>query len=339
MTRQPDKRALRHAAKWFYVAAATLIIGAIAATVVYLGPFPPRVVKMSTGTPGGAYDEVAQRYRAILARSHVDLQLVPSAGAVENLNRLGDPRSDVSVGLVQNGLTSDADSPDLVSLGTISYEPLWLFYRGAAPGLHLEGLRGRKVSIGPEGSGSRAIALELLSLNGIGPGEANLLPLPLSESGEQLLAGKIDAGSFLVTSWDAPIVRRLLADSRVELSNFSRANAYVMLDPSLNRLTLPVGVGNLAADRPPTDVTLLAPKSSLVVRDDLHPGQSITSAARRGDMKSIRVRASFTNRGSFRPRSNLTFRSRPRRASSTNRDGRFCNDICRSGWLCSSGGC
>jgi TRAP-type uncharacterized transport system substrate-binding protein len=270
MTKHPDNRALRHAAKWFYVAAAMLILGALAATVIYLGPFPPRVVMMSTGTPGGAYDELARRYRAILARSHVDLRLVPSAGAVENLKRLGDARSDVSVGFVQNGLTTDADSPDLVSLGTISYEPLWLFYRGAAPGLHLEGLRGRKVSIGPEGSGSRAIALELLSLNGIGPGEADLLPLPLAESGEQLLAGKIDA-TFLVTSWDAPIVLRLLADSRVELANFARANAYVMLDPSLNRLTLPAGVGNLAADRPPADVTLLAPKSSLVVRGDLHP--------------------------------------------------------------------
>jgi TRAP transporter TAXI family solute receptor len=270
MTKHPDKLALRHAAKWFYVAAALLILGALAATVVYLGPFPPRVVMMSTGTPGGAYDEVARRYRSILARSHVDLRLVPSAGAVENLNRLGDPRSDVSVGLVQNGITTDADSPDLVSLGTVSYEPLWLFYRDAAPGLHLEGLRGRKVSIGPEGSGSRAIALELLAMNGIGPGEADLLPLPLAESGEQLLAGKIDA-TFLVTSWDAPIVRRLLADSRVELASFARANAYVMLDPSLNRLTLPTGVGSLAADRPPADVTLLAPKSSLVVRGDLHP--------------------------------------------------------------------
>jgi TRAP-type uncharacterized transport system substrate-binding protein len=225
---------------------------------------------MSTGTAGGAYDEVARRYKAILARSHVDLRLVESAGAVENLRRLCDPQSDVSVGFVQNGLTTESESPDLVSLGTVSYEPLWLFYRGAAPGLHWEGLRGRKVSIGPEGSGSRALALELLSRNAIGPGDAQLLPLPLAESGEQLLAGKIDA-TFLVASWDAPIVRRLLADSRVELANFARANAYVMLDPFLDQLTLPAGVGRLASDRPPADVTLVAPKSSLIVRGDLHP--------------------------------------------------------------------
>jgi TRAP-type uncharacterized transport system substrate-binding protein len=255
---------------WLYFTAVMVIVGALVATIVYLGPFPPRVVVMSAGEPGGAYDELARRYQAILARSHVELRLMQSEGAVENLKRLNDPRSEVSVGLIQNGLTSEADSPDLVSLGTVSYEPMWLFYRGAAPGLHLEGLRGRKVSIGPEGSGSRAIALEILTRNGIGPGEADLLPLSLAESGEQLLAGKIGA-AIMVASWDAPIVRRLLADSHVELATFPRANAYVALDPFLNALTLPAGVGSLAADRPPHDVTLLAPKSSLVVRGDLHP--------------------------------------------------------------------
>jgi TRAP-type uncharacterized transport system substrate-binding protein len=270
MTSRPAKRALRQTALWFYVVAAAVIAGALVATIVYLGPFPPRVVVMSTGLPGGAYDELGRRYQEILARSHVELRLKQSEGAVENLKRLKDPRSDVSVGFVQNGLTSESDSPELVSLGTVSYEPMWLFYQGAAPGLHLEGLRGRKVSIGPEGSGSRAIALELLSRNGIGLGEAELLPLSLEESGRQLLAGKIGA-AIMVASGDAPIVRRLLADPHVELASFSRAKAYVALDPFLNTLTLPAGVGSLAADRPPNDVTLLAPKSSLVVRGDLHP--------------------------------------------------------------------
>ena len=270
MPSQPDKPTQRHPASWFYVAAVVLIVGALVATIAYLGPIPPRVVVMSTGAPGGAYDELARRYQTILARSHVELRLIPSAGAVENLKRLNDPQSDVSVAFVQNGLTSEAQSPELVSLGTVSYEPMWLFYQGTAPGLHLEGLRGRKVSIGPDGSGSRAIALELLSRNGIGPQEAELLPLPLAETGEQLLAGKIGA-AILVASWDAPIVHRLLADSHVELASFPRANAYVALYPFLNTLTLPAGVGSLAADRPPNDVTLLAPKTSLVVRRDLHP--------------------------------------------------------------------
>jgi TRAP transporter TAXI family solute receptor len=271
MASQPDKlHPHQPATRWLYVVGGVLVVGAICATVLYLGPIPPRVVVMSTGSPGGAYDELAKRYKEILARSHVELKLVESAGAVENLKRLNDPHAGVSVAFVQNGLTTEKDSPSLVSLGTIAYEPTWLFYLGAAPGIHLEGLRGRKVSIGPEGSGSRAIALELLSRNGIGPQQAELLPLTLAETGDQMLSGKI-AAAIIVAGWDAPVVRRLLAEPRVELASIPRANAYVALDPYLDKLTLPAGVGSMSADRPPENVTLVAPKTSLVVRGDLHP--------------------------------------------------------------------
>jgi TRAP-type uncharacterized transport system substrate-binding protein len=271
MASLPDKHPPQQpATRWLYVAGTVVIVGALCATIFYLGPFPPRVVVMSAGSPGGAYDELAKRYQTILARSHVELKLIESAGAVENLKRLNDPHSGVSVAFVQNGLTTEKDSPDLVSLGTIAYEPTWLFYQGAEPGVHFEGLRGRKVSIGPEGSGSRAIALELLSRNGIGPQEAEFLPLTLAETGDQLASGKIGA-AFIVAAWDAPVVRRLLADPRVELANIHRANAYVALDPYLDKLTVPAGIGSMSADRPPHTVTLVAPKTSLVVRNDLHP--------------------------------------------------------------------
>jgi TRAP transporter TAXI family solute receptor len=270
MASQPDNPKTHRSASWLYLAAAVVIICALVATIIYLGPFPPQVVVMSTGAPGGAYDELARRYQAILARSHVELRLTPSAGAVENLKHLNDSQSDVSVAFVQNGLTSETKSPALASLGTVSFEPMWLFYQGQAPGLHLEGLRGRKVSIGPEGSGSRAIALQILSRNGIGPEQAELLPLPLAETGSQLQAGKISA-AILVASWDAPVVQQLLADPKVAVASIPRAHAYVALDPYLNTLTLPAGVASLVADRPPKDVTLLAPKTSLIVRGDLHP--------------------------------------------------------------------
>jgi TRAP-type uncharacterized transport system substrate-binding protein len=258
------------ATRWLYVVGAAVIVVALCETILYLGPLPPRVVVMSTGSPGGAYDELAKRYKTILARSHVELQTIESAGAVENVKRLNDPQSGVSIAFMQNGLTTEKDSPNIFSLGTVAYEPTWLFYQGAPPGIHFEGLRGRKVSIGPEGSGSRAIAMELLSRNGLGPQEAELLPLTLAETGEQIVAGKI-AAAIMVAAWDAPIVKRLLADPKVQLASIPRANAFVALDPYLDKLELPAGVGSMSADRPPHTVTLVAPKTSLVVRGDLHP--------------------------------------------------------------------
>jgi len=266
-----DKPLFGRTGLWLAAGGVVLILAAIVATIVWLGPLPSRVVVMSTGTPGSDYDLLAQRYKPILKRSGIELQLLPSAGSVENLARLNDPKSGVMVGFAQGGLTTEAQSPNLESLGTLFYEPLWFFYRGGGvlqPGM--SSLRGGKISIGPEGSGTRVLALRLLALNGVDQNFAQLLPLTAAQAADALLGGEIDAAA-MVTSWDSPAVRRLLGSSDISLASFPRADAYVALHPFLNKLVLPMGVGNMATNRPPSDVILVAPKASLIVRKNLHP--------------------------------------------------------------------
>jgi hypothetical protein len=135
--------------------------------------------------------------------------------------------------------------------------------------LGLDGLRGRKVSIGAEGSGTRALSLELLKRSGIDVNNAELLGYSLQAASEKLLAGEIDAALMLI-AWESPVVRHLLADERVELASFPDTDAYVALYPFLGKLVVPAGLGDLAKHRPSSDVTLLAPKASLVVRSDTH---------------------------------------------------------------------
>jgi TRAP transporter TAXI family solute receptor len=252
------------------IAAAVIVAAALWAAIIVLRPLPPRTVTMATGPQGGAYQEVGKRYRELLAQHGITLQLLPTAGALENLARLRDPRSRVEIGLLQSGITSEKESADLESLGTVFYEPLWFFHRGVLRGRGLEGLRGRRISIGPEGSGTRALALELLARNGVDRRFAELLALTPEEAGEGLVRGEIDA-ALMLASWDSPVVRRLLAEETIGLVSFPRADAHVALYPFLTKLTVPAGVGDLAKNRPPTDVNLFAPKASLVVRKDLHP--------------------------------------------------------------------
>jgi TRAP-type uncharacterized transport system substrate-binding protein len=263
--------------RWFqrpvlrlYLVAAVLILCAITASVVWLGPLPPRVVVMSTGTPGSDYELAAQKYRVILKRSGIDLRLMPSGGGIDNLRRLNDPRSGVEVGFAQAGLTNTTESPELDSLGTVFYEPLWIFSRGDFGGSWLAALRSKKVSIGPAGAGSRALALKLLALNRFDQSAAQFLPLTAVQAGNALLRGEIDV-AFMVISWDSDVVRRLVASPEITLVNTARADAYVAMFPFLNKLTLPMGAGDLANNRPAADVTLLATKANLIVRRDLHP--------------------------------------------------------------------
>ena len=252
------------------IAVAALIVAVLWVAIAALSPMPPRTVTMATGPEGSANYEVGKRYRELLTRQGIELQLLPTAGSVDNLARLLDSRSNVQVGFLLSGMTSGKEPAGLESLGTVFYEPLWFFYRIEYRVKGIQGLRGKKISIGPHGSGTRAIALKLLALNGINESFAQLLSLTPQQAGEKLLRNEIDA-AFILTSWDSPVVQRLLTAKGIELASFPRTDAYIALYPSLNKLTVPAGVADLAKNRPPTDVLLFAPKASLVVRHDLHP--------------------------------------------------------------------
>src|SRR5450759_61410 len=149
---------------WRYLAVAGTVAIFIGAGVFVAESLPPRTIAMATGAEGGANYELGIRYREILAREGVKLQLQPTTGSLENLRQLRDSKSGISVGFIQGGTTTKKESPQLESLGTIFYEPLWLFRR-AEIGDGVQALRGRRLSIGPEGSGGRALALQIMSLS------------------------------------------------------------------------------------------------------------------------------------------------------------------------------
>jgi TRAP-type uncharacterized transport system substrate-binding protein len=254
---------------------AAIIVAALTAVGIWLTfsllrPTPPHSVAMAIDPEGSFSAELGNRYRELLARDGIELRLVPTAGAVESMARLREPKSGISLAIIPGGISNQQESPGLVSLGTLFYEPLWLFSRGQ----HLESLeqlRNLRISIGPEGSASHVLALEFLARAGvIDQKSATLLPLKPQESSAKLLNGEIDA-AVLMGAWETPAVRQLLIAKGIDLAGIRRADAWVALYPYLNKLVLPAGVGNMAENRPPTDVLLIAPKASLVVRDDLHP--------------------------------------------------------------------
>jgi TRAP-type uncharacterized transport system substrate-binding protein len=226
---------------------------------------PPRIIVMTTGPEGSAYREFGEKYRAALARDGIEVKLEPSLGNVENLARLKDASSGVSVGFVASGLTTEKASPGLESLGTISYDPIWVFCRGLSDQAQFGDLRGKRISIDPQGP----VMLDLLRAMGLEKA-VTVLPLAPSGGGEALLRGEIDCACMLTVA-DDPIVKRLLADDRVNLMSFQRADALVALYPYLSKVTIPRGAGSLPKDLPAEDVTLVAPMASLLVRHDLHP--------------------------------------------------------------------
>lgn len=267
-------------------------------------PAPPGTLRIATGSPEGAYAAAAQRYKAILARDGVTLEIVHTSGALENLKLLSDPEKGVDLAFVQGGTGNPAAMPEVVSLASMFFEPLWIFARADRPPRRLSEFAGRRLAVGAEGSGTRALAIELLGAGGVFDKPTALVDIGGDEAVQALLAGQVDA-AFFVTGRPLPQLAPLVQARGIHLVALDFAEAYTFRHPFLTRVTLPAGVIHLDPPAPAQDVPLLAPAAALVARDGLHPAliDLLLGAAK----EVHRPRQLFAPRGEFPSAAHLDF--------------------------------
>lgn len=249
---------------------------AIWLTLHFVRPAPPHSITISAGPPGSSFALLAQRYRAILARNGITLNILPSAGSMQNLERMRARHSHVDIALVQAGgdpgaASGQAGEGDLVSLGSMFYQPLAIFYRGARPLSRLSQLWGKRIAIGKPGSGTHALALALLAANDITPGPTRLLDIEGAAARNALLTGQADAIFLTGDSTPPAIIGAMLHARGVRLFDFRQADAYVRRFPYLHRIEIPAGAFDLGENLPPHRITLLAADVELIAHPDLHP--------------------------------------------------------------------
>lgn len=248
---------------------------AIAVAFHFVKPAPPSTITISSGPDGSTFRTVAEKYRAILARNGIKLKILPSEGSLDNLRRLTDANARVDLGFVQGGVATGSDIGNLVSLGSVFYEPLAIFYRNPRPLHRLSELKGGRIAIGPEGSGTRFLALALLKANEIQPGGPTaLVDLEGGQAMEALRKRQIDAAFLMGDSAAPATIRQMLHTRGNRLFGFPQADAYLRRFPYLSKLELPPGSFDLGTNLPPKRLVMLAPTVELVARADLHPALS-----------------------------------------------------------------
>src|SRR5512143_3069060 len=265
---------------------------------------PPKTIIITSGDDGTRFRRSAERYAKILARSGVTLKILPSEGSLKNLKRLEDPTFKVDVGFVQAGMSKGENTENLVSLGSMFYEPLHIFYRSEKPLDVLSQFKGKRLAIGEDGTGTQVLSLELLKRNGIEPGgPTTLLEIDDDEAAEALLEGLLDAAFMMSDSASSRLVHDLMRKPGIRLFDFSKADAYTRRISYLNKTVLPKGSIDFGKNIPEQDINLISPTVELVARADLHPALSdlLLEAA-----TEVHSRAGLTNkRGEFpSPREN-----------------------------------
>jgi TRAP transporter TAXI family solute receptor len=289
-----------------YLPALLLVLAGFVVAWRFVQPAPPRSITIATGAPNGAYTLFAGRYRALLAENGITLQIRETAGTVENLALL--QAGQVDLAFVQGGVAGAGTGAGLESLGSLYYEPLWLFYRRPAHADRLTDFRGLRLATGQPGSGTHALVQTLLEDNHLEADTDHLLPLGGDEALGALTEGRVDAAMF-VAAPSAPLIRTLLHRQDIRLMSFARAAAYTRIHHALATLTLPEGTIDLQADIPPHATTLLAATANLVAREDFHP--ALVSLLLQAATRVHGAGGLFEQPGEFPSASNVDFPLNP----------------------------
>ena len=247
-----------------------LVIIAIGFAVAgrFIQPAPPDILTIASGGTSGAYYAYAQKYREVLAREVVELKIEITSGSVRNLELLRS--GEVDAAFLQSGIGKPEEKDELYSLGSLYFEPLWVFHRAGSKIDLLSDLKGRTVAIGGVGSGTRTFVEPILARNGIDRQNTRILDQGGKPSSDALLRGEIDA-AFYIASAESPVIRTLIEDKNLELMNFKRAEAYTRHYLYMSKVLLPRGLVSFSDDVPAADKTLLAAAATMVINDQLHP--------------------------------------------------------------------
>lgn len=249
-----------------------MVIAVLLAAYYVVDPAPGRTLDFSAGQENSAYERFAKQYAEELANNQISLRIHKSQGSQENLQQIADPDSNIDIGFVQSGSTTEKEAIEkgLISLGSLFYEPIWIFYRDKKEITSLTELKGKRINVGPDGFGVRRLFQQLLSVNNLEETQVEIHQLESTPATVAFIDEKIDV-LVMSSASDSQLVQMLLQTPGVRLFDFVQAEAYTRRFPYLSHVVLPRGIVDMGKDIPSRDYHLISPTATLVAHESLHP--------------------------------------------------------------------
>ena len=237
-------------------------------TIQFIQPSPKKEITIATGAKSGNYYQTALLYKELLKEEKVEVNILETAGSVENLELVKQGKADIA--FMQNGIIENNTYEHIQSLASVYYEPLWVFYKNESYSIdYVIELISKKISIGPDGSGTKDLASKILEVNGINSENSTIYNYSSSKAKEELENGNIDA-LFVVSSHNSTIVKELLENPKINVLSFKRAKAYSRKYSFLEALTLYEGTLDLYKNLPDQNINLLSTTATLIANQNLN---------------------------------------------------------------------
>mgnify|MGYP006270258091 CR=1 FL=1 len=283
--------------RWLVLVLAALVFG----LVYYLKPFPPRNIYIAAGDQGSGYWKTAESYAYYFQENGVSLNPVETAGSIENAKLLADNKSDVRVAVIQGGALDSVDADKFYSLGSIAYEPLWIFYRTgiANPPKTLADLTHLRIGTGPTLGGTQKLFHDVMQVTGFTDKVfKEEIQASYQENLKAFNEGKLDV-IVKVASYHDPEIQALVKDPDVGLMPIADAAAYQKGLPYLYALNIPTNSIDIAKGIPSHSIPLIGTTTSLIVDKDLHPDIQMLLLVATRDIQRSSQSLFFSKRGEF----------------------------------------
>ncbi len=250
-----------------------VILITVVGIVFFINPIPPKQAFLATGQMGSSYKLLSDQIDQFFSGRGIDLVLVDTLGLNDGLDKLSDQKSPVNAAFITSGSANQKDFPDLVSLGSIQYSPVWIFYRGNEISVDnpIDYFGKLRINIGLPNTTTQNIFLRLAQDSRYkNTKSSNFFEYSHAEAAEKLIAGELDA-VFIVDGINSPSVQKLINSKNIQIYDFLIADAYEKKFPFLNKLIVPKGSLNIENIIPKKDIQLIAPTVMLLVEKNMHP--------------------------------------------------------------------
>jgi TRAP transporter TAXI family solute receptor len=220
---------------------------------------------LASGGSTGEYYAFSQAFAEVVARNHptIDLEVIETNGSVENMELIKDNAAQLA--LVQSDTPVQ---PPVRAVALLFPEMFHLLARADAGIDSVADLRGKRVALMPENSGSYALFWPLAQHYGLTAETMTTLPMPADQASAALATGEVDA-LFRVITLGNPAVAELLQTDAIRLTAIDQVDALRLSLPYLNAQIIPKGTYNGGRPIPAADLPVVAVNALLVAHEDL----------------------------------------------------------------------
>lgn len=245
----------------------SIITAGIFAVLSWRNPNRTYHLTLATGGKTGEYYAFGQALAEIIAQHQprIKINILETAGSLENVELINQDRAQLA--LIQSNTPI---TPTVKAVAFLFPEVFHLIATTESEIKNVSDLKGKRIALMPEGSGSYQFFWPLSQHYGLTEQDFQAIPLTPTQAHTALEQRRVDA-LFRIIALGNSAIDELLQTEKNRLVPIDQAAALQLFQPALEASTIPKGTYNGAVPIPAEDLSVVSVRSVMVTHKTIDP--------------------------------------------------------------------